>query len=254
MSLLTPGGSITFDVTNHLGREIISGRYPPGSILPNEAEISATFSVGRSAVREAVKMLTAKGLVESRPRRGTQVLPSSGWNFFDREVLVWLREGNPDPEIIVELLQLRLGVEPQAAYLAAKTGADDQIAAVSKAYEQMERAADGRVDPVAADGAFHGAIIAATNNRFFQPFGPLIRTALTVTAPTTNAIFGHSVGDLAAHRKVLDALVNREPDHARDAMAAMLAEVLEAVEEWRVKPSTKFAARRRRASKSQSMG
>jgi DNA-binding FadR family transcriptional regulator len=254
MSLLTPGSSITFDVTNHLGREIISGRYPPGSILPNEAEISATFAVGRSAVREAVKMLTAKGLVESRPRRGTQVLPSSGWNFFDREVLVWLREGNPDPAVIVELLQLRLGVEPQAAYLAALTGSDEQIEAVRKAYEQMQRAADGRVDAVAADGAFHGAIIAATGNRFFQPFGPLIRTALTVTAPTTNAIFGHSVGDLTAHKKVLDALVERESTLARDTMADMLADVLEAVEEWRVKPSTKFAARRRRTNKSEGIG
>ncbi|WP_372353405.1 FadR/GntR family transcriptional regulator [Rhizobium sp. BT-175] len=79
----------------------MSGRYPPGSVLPNEAEICAALSVGRSAVREAVKMLTAKGLVESRPRRGTQVLPSSGWNFFDREVLGWLREGGPDPGIII---------------------------------------------------------------------------------------------------------------------------------------------------------
>lgn len=249
MTLLTPGNSITFDVTNHLGREIISGRYPPGSIMPNEAEISATFSVSRSAVREAVKMLTAKGLVESRPRRGTQVLPSNGWNFFDREVLVWLREGHPDPSIIVELLQLRLGVEPQAAFIAATQATEKQIAAVGEAYELMQRAADGRSDPVAADGAFHSAIISATNNRFFQPFGPLIRTALTVTAPTTNAIFGHSVGDLVAHKTVVDALNERDPQQARDVMAVMLADVLEAVEEWRVKPSTKFAARRRRAGK-----
>jgi DNA-binding FadR family transcriptional regulator len=249
MSLLTPGGSITFDVANVLGREIISGHYPPGSILPNEAEISASFSVSRSAVREAVKMLTAKGLVESRPRRGTQVLPARGWNFFDREVLIWLREGNPDPALIIELLQLRLGVEPQAAFLAAKTGTDQQISAVALAYEQMERAADLKGDPVAADGAFHGAIIDATNNRFFQPFGPLIRTALTVTAPTTNAIFGHSVGDLSAHKGVLDALKARAPHEAQQAVAIMLADVLEAVEEWRLKPSTKFAARRRRANK-----
>jgi DNA-binding FadR family transcriptional regulator len=250
MGLLTPGSSITFDVTNHIGREIISGHYPPGSTLPNEAEISAKFEVSRSAVREAVKMLTAKGLVESRPRRGTQVLPSSGWNFFDREVLGWLRDGNPDPTVIVELLQLRLGVEPQAAFIAATSGTDEQIAAVGRAYEQMERAADGRGDPVAADGVFHGAIITATNNRFFQPFGSLIRTALTVTAPTTNAIFGHSVGDLVAHKKVVDALNGRSAGEARDTMMVMLADVLEAVEQWRLKPSSKFAARKRRATKS----
>lgn len=249
MSLTTPGGSITFDVTNHLGREIISGTYGPGSVLPNEAEICATLSVGRSAVREAVKMLTAKGLVESRPRRGTEVRPSKDWNYFDREVLGWLRQGDPDPTIIVELLELRLGVEPQAAQLAAKRGSNEQIVAVAEAYRQMQRAAGGKADPVAADGAFHGAIIAATNNRFFQPFGPLIRTALTVTAPTTNAIFGHSVGDLAAHEKVVDALEARAAKGAGEAMAAMLAEVLEAVEDWRRKPSSKFAARRRRVKR-----
>ncbi|WP_372353404.1 FadR/GntR family transcriptional regulator [Rhizobium sp. BT-175] len=141
-------------------------------------------------------------------------------------------------------------MEPQAAHLAALTGSDEQIEAIAQAYRQMQRATDGRADPVAADGAFHGAIIAATNNRFFQPFGSLIRTALTVTAPTTNAIFGHSVGDLAAHEKVLEALRARAPQEAREAMAVMLAEVLEAVEAWRSKPSTKFAARRRRTSKS----
>lgn len=251
MAFLTPGSSITYDVTNHLGREIISGRYPPGTILPNEAEICETFSVGRSAVREAVKMLAAKGLVESRPRRGTQVLPASGWNFFDREVLHWLREGNPDPAVIIELLQLRLGVEPQAAYLAASTGSDAQISTISKAYQQMVLAADGKVDPVAADGAFHEAIIVATNNRFFQPFGSLIRTALTVTAPTTNSIFGHSVGDVVAHKTVLDAICDRSPTDARDNMAVMLADVLAAVEEWRMKPSARFAARKRRANKSE---
>lgn len=248
MSLLTPGNSITFDVTNHLGRKIISGCYPSGSTLPNEAEIAASFAVGRSAVREAVKMLTAKSLVESRPRRGTQVLPSSEWNFFDKDVLGWLKEGNPDPAIIVELLQLRLGIEPQAAHLAALKGSETQIAAITQAYDQMQRAADGKMDPVTADGAFHGAIIAATNNRFFQPFGPLIRTALTVTAPTTNTIFGHSVGDLTAHKKILDAICARAPQAAHSAMAMMLAEVLAAVEEWRSNPSTKLDPRQRRTN------
>jgi DNA-binding FadR family transcriptional regulator len=227
------GSSVTYDVSNHLGRGIIAGTYPPGAILPNEAEICAKFVVGRSAVREAVKMLTAKGLVESRPGRGTQVLPSQGWNFFDREVLMWLREGNTQPDVIVELLQLRIGVEPQAAELATRMGTDAQIDAIARAYDQMCAAADGRVDPVSADGSFHEAIIVATGNRFFQPFGPLIRTALTVTAPTTNAIFGHSVGDLVAHKAVLDAIRSRTPDVARVRMAEMLEAVLEAVEAWR---------------------
>ena len=84
----------------------------------------------------------------------------------------------------------------------------------------------------------------ATNNRFFQPFGPLIRTALSVTAPTTNAIFGHSVGDLVAHKATLDAIQSRSPETARTCMLDMLQAVLEAVEDWRKNPDS-FTRRQR---------
>jgi DNA-binding FadR family transcriptional regulator len=228
-TFLATSGSVTVDIANLIGREIVSGRVPQGATIPNEAEISARFSVGRSAVREAVKMLAAKGLVESRPRRGTQVLPAKTWNFFDREVLFWLRDGAPEHAIILELLELRLGVEPQAAALAARKGSADQIKAVGSAYASMQAAAEGKVDPVQADCSFHEAIIVATANRFFQPFGTTIRTAISVTAATTNAIFGHSVGDLVAHGRVLTALEAGDPQGAHDSMKAMLGAVLDAV-------------------------
>ena len=228
-TLLATSGSVTVDVANLIGREIVSGRVAQGATIPNEGEMSARFGVGRSAVREAVKMLAAKGLVQSRPRRGTQVLPAKSWNFFDREVLLWLRDSGPELAVIVELLELRLGVEPQAAALAARKGSPDQIAAVRAAYSSMCEAADGLADPVRADCAFHEAIIVATGNRFFQPFGDMIRTALSVTAPTTNSIFGHSVGDLVAHGRVLAALEAAEPQDAHREMARMLEEVLDAV-------------------------
>jgi DNA-binding FadR family transcriptional regulator len=224
-----PGaGTITVDIANLLGRDIVSGRFAQGETLPNEAEFSSSFAVGRSAVREAVKMLAAKG--QSRPRRGTQVLPAKSWNFFDREVLSWLRDSGPQPAIIIELLELRLGVEPQAAALATLKGTADQIMAVRTAYDDMCAAAEGRADPVQADCAFHQAVIVATNNRFFQPFGLLIRTALSVTAPFTNALFGHSVGNLDAHRAVLIALQSAAPQEAHARMFEMLSEVLEAVQ------------------------
>jgi DNA-binding FadR family transcriptional regulator len=209
-----PGaGTITVDIANLLGRDIVSGRFAQGETLPNEAEFSSSFAVGRSAVREAVKMLAAKG-----------------WNFFDREVLSWLRDSGPQPAIIIELLELRLGVEPQAAALATLKGTADQIMAVRTAYDDMCAAAEGRADPVQADCAFHQAVIVATNNRFFQPFGLLIRTALSVTAPFTNALFGHSVGNLDAHRAVLIALQSAAPQEAHARMFEMLSEVLEAVQ------------------------
>jgi DNA-binding FadR family transcriptional regulator len=222
-------GTLTVDVTNRIGREIISGRIPQGATLPNEAEMSESFEVGRSAVREAIKMLTAKGMVQTRPRRGSQVTPARNWNFFDQQVLLWLRDSGPDLTIIRELLELRLGVEPRAAALAAAKASPQQIAAIGSAYASMQQAAEGKTDPVVADGAFHEAIIAATNNRFFLPFGAMIKTALFVTAPTTNAIFGHSVGDLEAHGRVLAALEAQAAQEARTAMERMLQDVLDAV-------------------------
>lgn len=229
---ILPGtGTITADIANLLGRDIISGRFAQGETLPNEAEFSSNFAVSRSAVREAVKMLAAKGLVQSRPRRGTQVLQAKSWNFFDREVLSWLRDSCPQPTVIIELLELRLGIEPQAAALAALKGTAEQITAVRTAYEEMCAAAKGNADPAQADCAFHQAIIVATDNRFFQPFGSLIRTALSVTAPITNALFGHSVGNLDEHRSVLLALQSRAPQEARARMFEMLSEVLTAVKD-----------------------
>ena len=226
---LSTSGSITMDVVNLIGREIVSGRVPQGTNIPNEAEISARFDVGRSAVREAVKMLAAKGLVQSRPKRGTQVLPAKGWNFFDRDVLLWLRDSSPELGIILELLELRLGVEPKAANLAAQRASAEQLRAISAAYACMCAAAEGHADPVQSDVSFHEAIVTATSNRFFQPFGILIRTALSVTAPTTNAIFGHSVGDLEAHGRVLAAIESRDAEAAAAHMEHMLAEVFNAV-------------------------
>jgi DNA-binding FadR family transcriptional regulator len=230
VSTLPGTGTITTDIANLLGRDIISGRFAQGETLPNEAEFSSTFDVGRSAVREAVKMLAAKGLVQSRPRRGTRVLPAKNWNFFDREVLSWLRESSPQPAIIIELLELRLGIEPQAAALAALKGTPKQITAVSAAYDAMCAADKGNADPAQADCEFHEAIIAATNNRFFQPFGLMIRTALSVTAPITNALFGHAVGNLDEHRAVLLALRAGSSEEARARMFEMLSEVLTAVQ------------------------
>ena len=228
-SFVASMGTATVDVTNRIGREIVSGRIAPGATLPNEAKMSESFDVGRSCVREAIKMLAAKGMVQTRPRRGSQVTPARNWNFFDQQVLLWLRDSGPDLNTIRELLELRLGVEPRAAALAAGKASREQIAAIRSAYASMEQAAEGKTDPVMADGAFHEAIIAATNNRFFLPFGAMIKTALFVTAPTTNAIFGHSVGDLEAHGRVLAALEASAAQEAWMAMERMLQDVLDAV-------------------------
>lgn len=228
---MAASGNVTIDLVNRVGFDIVTSRIEPGMILPNEAEMSATYGVGRSAVREAVKMLAAKGLVDSRPRRGTQVRPIADWNLLDQHVLSWLRQAPPDRSVIVELIELRSGFEPEAAALAARKGKADKIARIRKAYEMMEVSGQpGAMDPVEADWRFHEAILAATENRFYQPLGALVRTALSLTAPVTNALFGHSVGDLEAHRAVLLAIEAHDDELAYNLVRRLMRSLVTAVE------------------------
>ena len=229
-------GNITVELVNRLGREIVAGRVGVSDILPNEGSLSSKLQISRTAVREAIKMLTAKGLVGSRPRRGTEVRPVSDWNLLDSDVLRWLRESPPDRKIVIELLELRLGFEPEAAALAARRAEPAQLARIEEAYGFMRESAAGRYDPVEADCRFHEAIIAATSNRFYQPLGALVRTALSLTAPITNAIFGHSVGDLEAHGDILLAIETKDERRAFDLMRGMLSNVANRVVEAKTLP------------------
>src|SRR5580692_1264683 len=229
-------GNITVALVNRLGREIIRGRFGVGEVLPFEDALSSEHRISRTAVREAIKMLTAKGLVSSRPRRGTEVRPVSDWNLFDSDVLRWLRESPPDRKIVIELLELRLGFEPEAAALAARRADSRHLAHIRDAYGLIQESGAGRYDPVEADCRFHAAIIAATSNRFYQPLGALVRTALSLTAPITNAIFGHPVGDLEAHGEVLVAIENRDELRAFDLMRQLLSNVARQVAETEALP------------------
>ena len=218
--------TVTEDITNTLGCEILGGLFPPGATLLGEEEICARFGASRSAAREAVKILAAKGLLQTRPRRGSRIRPIKDWNFFDPSVLAWLRESAKPRHFITELLEMRLSFECEAAALAAGRGVDKEISAIRDAFEAMKAASHGGGDPISSDAAFHEAILAATGNRFFLPLSALIRTALQFTVPTTNGLFGHAVGDLDAHGRVLAAIEGGDSTSARTAMRDMLTEVL----------------------------
>jgi DNA-binding FadR family transcriptional regulator len=218
--------TVTEEITNILGREILGGLFPPGATLLGEEEICARFGASRSAAREAAKILAAKGLLQTRPRRGSRIRPVKDWNFFDPSVLAWLRESAKPRLFITELLEMRLAFECEAAALAAARGVAKEIGAIRVAFEAMEAASQGGGDPISSDAAFHEAILAATGNRFFLPLSAVIHTALQFSVPTTNALFGHTVGDLAAHGRVLRAIESGDAESARTAMREMLSEVL----------------------------
>jgi DNA-binding FadR family transcriptional regulator len=146
-------------VARDLGIAILAGRYAPGDVLPGEIEFSEQLKVSRTAYREAIRILSAKGLVESRPRTGTRVTQRSRWNLLDPDILAWAFEAEPSETFIRDLFELRMIVEPAAAALAAERRSALDISRMGHALEEMGRYGLATEIGRAADQAFHNTIL-----------------------------------------------------------------------------------------------
>lgn len=214
-------------VTNELGKAIISGSYNSETGLPTEAQLCAEYGISRTAVREAVKMLAAKGLITSRPRQGIRVESPENWNLYDTSVLKWMLESSPSLHVLKEFLQMRLAIEPQAAALAAKKGDQQAIAQIGEALQQMHTAAEsGEGGMHEGDLAFHTAILFASGNRFFFQLRDFIRTALNVSIQHTTPAKG-SLCDIAEdHKKIYVAIASGEAERAKNMMTYLIDEAM----------------------------
>ncbi len=212
-----------------LGREIVAGVHPPGSRLPNESLLLDRFKVSRPTLREALRALSAKGLIVSRQRVGTTVRPKSDWNMLDPDFLAWHLHAALTMEFVSDLFQLRQWLEPQAAQFAAQSGKPEALARIAEAYADMERFKNGSGDLIGADLRFHQAILDATGNPFIATLGGLIRTALV--SSFKRGWRGAVIKDerLHQHRAVLQAIDAREPDNARERMAELLQDSIDDV-------------------------
>ena len=222
--------NLTRSIVETLGQSIVAGAYDARAPFPIEAELCAQFGASRTSVREAVKMLTAKGLLSARPRRGTAVEPEAHWNLLDPDVLRWLLERQFSPRLLTEFTQVRLAIEPMAASLAASRNDAAAIAPISAAIARMQAAERGEDDPLDSDIAFHVAVLHASGNRFYAQLHELIDTALRFSIRVTNEFKGVAVGNVADHKRVLDAIEAGDPDAARDAMRAILVEVRDLID------------------------
>lgn len=222
--------NLTQQLTHDLGRAIVQGVYPVGTGMPSEADLCLQHNVSRSATREAVKMLSAKGLIASRPKQGITVLPESKWNMFDPDVLRWILSSKPSLPLLKEFTQVRVVLEPQAAALAASSASDEQILQIRRALKRMMDADEGLDDPLEADIAFHSAVLTASNNRFLVQLTEFISTALRVSIRYTNKIKGVPGADVAKHRLILDAIAEHDSARARDAVQVLLDEALALIE------------------------
>ncbi len=221
------GRNLTYGMLDSLGRAIVTGHYE-GEAFPTEAELAKQHGVSRSVTREAVKMLTAKGLLSARPRQGTVIQSAAAWNLFDTDVLRWLLERKFSVELLKHFNQLRVAIEPESAALAARFGDDSDRANISAGLARMEAAEAGNDDTLEADIAFHVAILRASKNPFYAQFREVVATALRTSIRFTNRIKGRSAS-LADHAAVRDAIAARDPDGARNAMRALISDVLELI-------------------------
>jgi DNA-binding FadR family transcriptional regulator len=205
-----------------IGRCIVGGEIPPGARLPLPVQVRAS----RGVMREAVRVLAAKGLVVSRPKTGTRVRPRESWNLLDPDVLAW-RQAGPGPRAFLgKLTEVRLLIEPGAAELAARRAGPAQIASVRAALRDMRDALD--VFPPdheaynEADIRFHQAIVQACDNEVLQQMGNIVSTALLVAFDAAIRVPGLARASLPRHQAILDAIRRRQPNRARDTMRRLV--------------------------------
>lgn len=222
------GRNLTYGMLDSLGRAIVTGAYE-GKVFPTEAGLAEQHGVSRSVTREAVKMLTAKGLLSARPRQGTVVQPAAMWNLFDTDVLRWLLERQFSLDLLRHFNQLRVAIEPEAAALAAVFGEDDDRLAIAAGLARMVAAERGEDEPLDADIAFHVAVLRASKNPFYTQFRDVVTTALHTSIRFTNRIKGRTAS-IADHAAVATAIEARDPEAARVAMRRLIGDVLDLIE------------------------
>ena len=209
-------------IARRLGVAILSGAYQPGDVLNNEVSLSEALQVSRGALREAIRTLAAKGLVESRPKTGTRVSPRRRWNLLDPMVLAWYFTAEPSEEFIHGIFELRMIVEPAAAALAAERRDSADIARMRQALEEMETHGLHTDAGKSADRAFHDAVLEATRN------APLIALSSTIGAAVRwTTIFKtrkHKLprDPMPEHWKVCEAIAGGDPSAARTAMQELI--------------------------------
>lgn len=219
-------GSLTKQIVNDLGAAIVTGEFSHGTPFPVEADLGQRYRASRSVVREAVKVLNAKGLVTARPRRGTSVLPPSEWNLFDPDILQWILRRKFSLPLLIEFTHLRLAIEPEAAALAADSATEAQLAAIEAALDRMSRAYEGEESPLESDIAFHLAILDASNNRFFIRLKSTVDAALQFSIRYTNRASGLRFAEIGDHARISNAIMAHRRDEARDAAKLLLEKAL----------------------------
>lgn len=205
-----------------LAGRILSGDIPEGATLDLMA-LREELDVSLTALREALKVLSAKGLVDARQKRGTFVRPRAFWNMFDVDVMRWRSAGPPDMGLLGDLTEVRSVIEPAAARMAAERATEDDLAQLTGALARMADASD---DAVEADLDFHRALFGATHNQLLVEMQRVLANGLAMRDKVVHAA-EHADDPVPSHRKVLDAVRRGDAPAAEQAMRELLTKANE---------------------------
>jgi DNA-binding FadR family transcriptional regulator len=210
-------------IVHDIGIRILRGELRPGDALPTEEELGGEPGVSRTVLREAVKVLAAKRLVESRPKTGTRVLPRREWNLIDPDVLAWRLEADPDEQFFTDVIELRRIVEPQAAGLAATRATEAECQELADSFEAMRQALE-EDDPdayLSADIRFHSIVLEACHNELLEQMATMLRATFRALFIRTSARRAQA---LPLHAGVLDAIRNGNAAAAEDAVRTLVGD------------------------------
>ena len=216
--------SIHGRIAHEIGQQILRGDLEPGETLPSESDLGAGLGVSRTVLREAIKVLAAKGLVESRTKIGTRVKARDEWNLLDPDVLSWSLASHDAESYALAVSEMRRVLEPAGAALAAQRATPEQIARIRAAYEAMEAAGRKTEDSIDHDLRFHLAVLEATGNPFLVSMGHVIESAIAFNIKLSVEFPNLRVQSLPLHRMVLERIEKGDPRGAQAAMVKLLQE------------------------------
>ncbi|MBS1231034.1 MAG: dgoR [Proteobacteria bacterium] len=236
-------------LTRSFGKQIAQGEFEPGSALPSEAELCERFEVSRNVMREVIKVLSTKKLIDAQPHRGLFVMPTEQWNYLDADVLEWALEKGTNPELISSLIEVRSLIEPTITRWAAERATAVDLVAIEASYNDMVANRNNVLAFQEADIRFHKAILLATHNVVIQQLSGAV-------SALQRAIFDYTFISEAKHMKLtmkehsdlFDAVRRKNPEAAEQACHDM---VVRTAVRARIKPQPAGSAARASGSPDQ---
>ncbi|UTW10435.1 FadR/GntR family transcriptional regulator [Marinobacterium rhizophilum] len=213
--------NLNVQVAREIAVKILSGEVKEGAIIGGEIAMCQQFGVSRTALREAIKLLTSKGMVESRPKVGTRVCCRTQWNMLDVQLLEWLASIETTDDIYQEFLELRRAIEPEATALSAERATKEQRIELTNIFHRMVEVSEN-FDQDAwtiVDSQFHRMIFISTGNSFYVPFGNVLTSMFKWFIRFSSKEGGVC---LKEHRAIYDAIMSGDSVKARQASLSLM--------------------------------